>query len=36
MELSRSIVKAHILDADRIFVLAGKPYVCLLAEAVVL
>ena len=27
MELTRSIVKAHILDADRVYVSAGKSYV---------
>jgi hypothetical protein len=27
MELTRSIVKAHIQDADRVFVSAGKSYV---------
>jgi hypothetical protein len=27
MELTRSIVKAHIQDADRVFVSAGNPYV---------
>jgi hypothetical protein len=27
VELTRSIVKAHIQDADRVFVSAGKPYV---------
>jgi hypothetical protein len=27
MDLTRSIVKAHIQDADRVFVAAGKSYV---------
>jgi hypothetical protein len=27
MELTRSIVKAHVLDGDRVYISAGKPYV---------